>query len=289
MKKSNELNETLIFSSFCSNQSEECPIGNQVSSEMEDTECVSAESVAYQQPSGRSKGTKKKKSELTMEAIIGEDERQHISPKEYPFTAICSLKIKTKTGRNYLGTGFFITRRILLTAGHCVYIHSEGGWAKSIEVIPGRDGKESPWGSVKATQFHALQGWISKQNSSYDFGVIVLPESSPLGEKVGWFGYKTFREPEYKKHELHISGYPGDKGGARQWYMSGYGTAKGPLLKYEIDTMGGQSGSPVWMKEDAKCYALGVHTMGNPQMGNFATCISRYIARFINEIKKSNP
>ena len=45
---------------------------------------------------------------------------------------------------------------------------------------------------------------------------------------------------------LNMSGYPGDKGGSEQWFMSK--TAKSVserVITYEIDSMGGQSGAPV--------------------------------------------
>lgn len=279
---------------FISSDDEPTPSSAKTVFEDKDEKYVSAEFVAYPRsevkkakPTPRAIISKKRPS---MEAVIGEDERELVIPEDFPFTAICALRIKTRTGATYIGTGYFVSPRVILTAGHCVYIHSAGGWAEAIEVSPARNGKDTPFGTVVAKKFYALDAWRKKQDSNSDFGIIVLPEGSSLGTRTGYFECKTLRcNADYKKHLLHISGYPGDKGGKQQWYMSGMGECQGPLLKYDIDTMGGQSGSPVWISIDNRHYAVGVHTMGNPTMGNFATRINRTIMRVVNAIKKANP
>ena len=223
----------------------------------------------------------------SLESIQGLDERVQANPREYPYTAICSLKIRSSSGKYYMGTGFFISSRILLTAGHCVYIHDDNGWPDSIEVIPGRDKSEKPFGSVIANEFMSFDEWIEDRDRNYDMGVIILPEDCPFGEKVGWFGCKTFLdEKEYKGKIFNISGYPGERGGREQLKMSGEGECQGPLLKYDIDTTGGQSGSPVWIVKDNKYYVIGVHTMGNSSIGNFATRIDLDFMRDILEMIK---
>lgn len=224
---------------------------------------------------------------LEPEAIVEADDRVQANPREYPYTAICSLRIRSSSGKTYMGTGFFISSRILLTAGHCVYIHDDNGWPESIEVIPGRDKNEKPFGSVVADQFMSFDDWIENRDRNFDMGVIILPEDCPFGKKVGWFGCKTFLdEKEYMGKTFNISGYPGEKGGREQWKMSGEGESQGPLLKYDIDTTGGQSGSPVWIVNDNKYYVIGVHTMGNSSLGNFATRIDRDFMRDILEMIK---
>lgn len=224
---------------------------------------------------------------LEPEAIVEADDRVQANPREYPYTAICSLRIRSSSGKTYMGTGFFISSRILLTAGHCVYIHDDNGWPESIEVIPGREKNEKPFGSVVADQFMSFDDWIENRDRNFDMGVIILPEDCPFGKKVGWFGCKTFLdEKEYMGKIFNISGYPGEKGGREQWKMSGEGESQGPLLKYDIDTTGGQSGSPVWIVNDNKYYVIGVHTMGNSSLGNFATRIDRDFMRDILEMIK---
>ena len=79
------------------------------------------------------------------EVIIGTDNRVRINPTtSYPWRAICALKITAANGTKWIGTGWLISPRTVITAGHCVYMHDEGGWAKSIEVIPARNDTTNP-------------------------------------------------------------------------------------------------------------------------------------------------
>src|SRR5207248_9320300 len=86
-----------------------------------------------------------------LELIIGSDDRVLVTNNElYPWRCVCSLLITAQSGTMYLGTGWLVSPRVVLTAGHCVYMSDEGGWASQIEVIPagsatsGRSARRSP-------------------------------------------------------------------------------------------------------------------------------------------------
>lgn len=211
-----------------------------------------------------------------LEVIIGTDDRTRINPTtSYPWRAICSLLIRTKTGKSYIGTGWFVSPRTVVTAGHCIYLHNEGGWAQSIEVIPGRNGSLRPYGSAVSSNLRSVSGWTASKNRNYDYGAIILPTSAPLGKTVGFFGIANKNDSFLKSTTLNLSGYPGDKdGGSTQWFH--FRQSKGvtsQVITYEIDTMGGQSGSPVWYKSGDQRYAVGIHTNGHSS-GNSATRIN---------------
>ena len=67
-----------------------------------------------------------------------------------------------------------------MTAGHCVYSHSHGGWAQSIEVIPGMNGAVRPYGSAVSTSFRSVTGWTGSPsgNPEFDYGAIILPDDT---------------------------------------------------------------------------------------------------------------
>lgn len=226
--------------------------------------------------------------ELEEENIIGGDERIRIlRPGNYfPYRAICALRMVSKSGRRYIGTGYFVGPRIVITAGHCMYFHGDGGWAKSIEVIPALDGNNRPFGSCVSTYYCSLNGWTRKKDWNYDFGIIVLPSQSPLGNKTGWFGYSVKNNTGFQGLHVMTAGYPGDKGGNEMWYGAGRCVNENNhKIAYKIDTYAGQSGSPVWVSGN---YAVAIHTNGSPEW-NFATKISGAICKMINDYKKNFP
>jgi V8-like Glu-specific endopeptidase len=116
------------------------------------------------------------------EVIIGPDNRVRINPTTtYPWRAICSLKITAANGKKFIGTGWLVSPRTVITAGHCVYMHDEGGWARSIEVIPALNDASRPYGSFVGTVLRSTNGWVQSKNREYDYGCIILPDKFPSG------------------------------------------------------------------------------------------------------------
>lgn len=119
--------------------------------------------------------TEKELAELTGEptledgplrAIIGTDDRVEITSTSFPYRAICNLQMKSQSGKYYLGSGFFISPRVVVTAGHCLYFHEDGGWADSIEVTPRMLGNQKPYGSAVSRRFCSLIGWTKNKDTN---------------------------------------------------------------------------------------------------------------------------
>ena len=200
------------------------------------------------------------------EAPIGVDERTQITDTaSYPWRAIASLVITARDNSRYIGTGWFISPRTLLTAGHCVYINSGNpatdGWVKQIQVMCGRNGTSLPYGSVTSTVFKSVDGWTENGDENFDFGAIVLP--TPLGETVGMFGVAVYPDDELLGSLVNISGYPGDKPAGTQWFDSrAVARVNARKVYYEADTAGGQSGAPVFRIVDDARIGVAVHAYG---------------------------
>lgn len=215
-----------------------------------------------------------------LEVILGRDDRVRVTnTQDYPYRCICSLLITAQNGSMYVGTGWLVGPRLVLTAGHCVYMADEGGWASQIEVIPGRDGTERPFGSVVATDLRSVTGWTVDGNRDFDYGAILLPEGRRYGDELGWFGYAVRMDDYFQGIDLNLAGYPGDGGptandGTMWQDHRRVKEVNERQITYEIDTYGGQSGSPVWeMIANGDRMGLAIHTWGT-STSNGATRIT---------------
>jgi V8-like Glu-specific endopeptidase len=210
-----------------------------------------------------------------LESIIGEvDARTRVTQTtQFPYRAIASLEITAADGSQWVGTGWFIGPRTVITAGHCVFVHSPqipgaNGWVRSIRVIPGRDGASRPFGFVDATKFRSVAGWTQRADPEFDYAAIILPPGSDLGERVGqFFETAALSDLELKTMFLNVAGYPGDKRGAEAGtlWIDAKRTASVTANKvyYDLDTMGGQSGAPVFAaRPDGRRVAVGIHAYG---------------------------
>ena len=202
-----------------------------------------------------------------VEAVLGVDERTQITDTaSYPWRAIASLVITGRDNSQWVGTGWFVSPRTLITAGHCVYIKNSGvpgrdGWVSKINVMCGRNGTTLPYGSVTSTVFKSVDGWTEEGDENFDFGAIVVP--TPLGEEVGMFGVAVYPDDELLGALVNISGYPGDKPAGTQWFDSrAVAQVNARKVYYEADTAGGQSGAAVFRIVDDARIAVAVHAYG---------------------------
>ena len=204
---------------------------------------------------------------LDLETVHGTDTRTRVQPTDvYPWSATASLLITARDGSQWIGTGWFIRPRTLVTAGHCVYINQSGvpgrdGWVRSIEVMPGRDATTLPFGAVTSTEFWTVQGWIDDGDENYDYGAIIVP--TPVGETVGNFGFGVLSDDELDGAVAQHRGYPGDKPPGTLWYDSHRWRGRPPPRCTMTSTpMGGQSGAAAYRINDDKRVAVAIHAYG---------------------------
>lgn len=220
------------------------------------------------------------------ESVCGRDDRVQVTAvTSIPWRMICQLIITRRDGRRSRCTGWFISPRTVMTAGHCVFSHTGGGWVRSIEVIPGMNGNLRPFGSAAGTSFRSVTGWTQKRKPSHDYGCIILPKNAPLGSRTGWWGFAALSNNSLRNLLANNSGYPGDKPFGTQWYNAGRITrVTNRRLFYMLDTAGGQSGSPTWRYSGGKRHAIGVHAYGG--CPNKSTRISKSVFNNMTSWKK---
>jgi V8-like Glu-specific endopeptidase len=135
------------------------------------------------------------------------------------------------------------------------------GWVKSINVMPGRNGNNLPYGSVTSTFFYSVTGWTDNGDPNYDYGAIIIP--TDLGSTVGWFGFGAFPDADLLSSLGNIAGYPGDKPAGTEWYDDRQiASVDSRKVYYDIDTAGGQSGSAVYRFIGQDRYGFAVHAYG---------------------------
>jgi glutamyl endopeptidase len=225
-----------------------------------------------------------------LEVVIPPDDRVQITDTTVvPWRWICALRITAANGSQFIGTGWLVGPRTVITAGHCVFMHAQGGWARQIEVVPGRNGASRPFGSCTATSFRSVSGWTAGHDRDFDYGAILLPSTCRPGDQLGFFGFAALNDAELLNLSLNLSGYPGDKPAGTQWFMARRATSvTARTIVYNIDTAGGQSGAPVWRLSGGVRHAVGIHTNGS-LLGNSATRIVPDVAANIAAWKAAAP
>ena len=81
--------------------------------------------------------------------------------------------------------------------------------------------------------------------------------------RLGWFGIGVYADADLTASVGNITGYPGDQPEGTQWYDTHQIASVTPSkIYYDIDTMGGQSGSAVYRIVDGKHVGIAVHAYG---------------------------
>lgn len=222
------------------------------------------------------------------EAVFQPDNRKRVAdfadPAAFPWRALCRLVITTGSGGGLLGTGWLISPRVVVTAGHCVYVHPDPdqgefgppGFAAQVRVTPAYLDGDEPFGSQTSDDLHTVEVWATQGGQTLagrqsDYGAIILP--TPV--EVGFFGYGVYDDPDLAGMTVNVYGYPADKdGGSAAWgdFRKLVGVQPRQLF-YNLSTYGGQSGCPVFVKGGDEVTAVGIHNYGGTS-SNSATRIT---------------
>jgi len=207
---------------------------------------------------------------VVLEMVHGVDNRRRITDgktAKYPWCTNASLLITARDGSQWIGTGWFVSPRTLVTAGHCVYIKNSGvpardGWVKSMQVLPGRDAAKLPFGTMTSMQFWTVRGWADSGDENYDYGAIVLPMG--FTPSPGTIGFAVYSDTELQAMTVNVAGYPGDQDPGTLWYdTKQVASVSATKVHYDIDTAGGQSGAAVYHIDPAgKRVGVAIHAYG---------------------------
>lgn len=191
-----------------------------------------------------------------------------------PFRKICDVVITAGDNSLHSGTAFFISPRMLVTCGHCLFVFRPGtathGPVRKVLVMPARNGETNAsqslvgWVEVTPENMRVHDRWRLEGNLDFDYGVLILPPNQPLGAQVGFFNVSPFPDQALNGARPTLSGYPDNVPDGTQWFETNPIRQVAPArLFYDIFTFGGQSGSPVFFADNTQQTACAIHSFGN--------------------------
>ncbi|OQU98653.1 hypothetical protein CLAIMM_04405 [Cladophialophora immunda] len=170
-----------------------------------------------------------------------------------------------------IATGWLVSGDVVVTAGHCAYDYSRSlGRLIQAKAYVGYGSSSVAFRYGKAVA--TTNGWINQEGSEPSDVSFIKLNSPFTSSDVGNFYNFAATPLEGKGAMLGVVGYPGDimnvKGerGATMFEMfkpTDYNLADSDqhMLQYQIDTYGGNSGSPVFGQRDT-FDVIGVHVLG---------------------------
>ncbi|MFX1508425.1 MAG: CARDB domain-containing protein, partial [Promethearchaeota archaeon] len=189
-----------------------------------------------------------------------DDRSRVVTTSNYPWRTICKLYSTAADDTHWIGSGAIIDEFHLLTCGHVVYIHDHGGWVDELEIVPGMDSSNRPYGRAFATNYRSYTGWTQSNMSEHDWAVVTLDRS--IGDFTGWMGRVTApsTDPIYTG-TVYTAGYPGDLNNGEVMYQTSDNGEDADAYNhwYWLDSAGGQSGSPVWYVDGGSRYIMTIH------------------------------
>jgi len=109
------------------------------------------------------------------------------------------------------------SRRLVLTAGHCVNSgplgpHGRSVWSSLLQFVPAYSGEAAPFGAFVAHRRHvfALRQWVRFGNPNFDLGAVVVAPNA-AGEKVADAvgGGVEIALDASRRQDFQTFGYPG--------------------------------------------------------------------------------
>lgn len=185
------------------------------------------------------------------------------------------------------GTGFIIGEHTIATAAHCVYNRTSSEFLNFNISVIGND--NSVVTTMNPHYVHIPKNYIYNTLGS-DYALIYVDDNL---SNYGKFYMGTALNDYVDRHgQVVVSGFPQEypNGYTGDWGLrfkatgSVLSNSNSKVLYYDADTIGGDSGGPVYVEEDIylngeyKEYktAIAIHTNG----GNYGTRINENILRF---------
>jgi V8-like Glu-specific endopeptidase len=206
------------------------------------------------------------------EFVFPPDDRSVYYPSGYPWRCIGRLFVWLPAWAQdwaWSGSAALVWKTAILTCSHVVPWGFDGAW-KALFVPAYYDGS-SVYGSGGSSWVTHAYGYEDHDQGD-DMAVMQLHQ--PLGNWLGYFGYKTYNDDWEGGPYWTLAGYPGMiAGGQRPSVQAGFpitdddSDGAGVELEYKADASPGNSGGPVFGWWNSKPYVIGTHSGGEDNFG----------------------
>jgi V8-like Glu-specific endopeptidase len=205
------------------------------------------------------------------EWVIDPDNRSPYYPNSYPFSVVGRIFVWQDANTpnwSWWGTASLLGVRTIMTASHVVPWGSSN-W-KALFVPAFYDGASifGAWAASWVTDAHGYS------NHAQGDDMAVMRLDVPLGNNLGFFGFRTYNAGWQDLNVWTLPGYPWDKdSGNRPWLHMNFpiidddNDGAGVELEYRADTEGGQSGAPVFAWFNGSADVVGTHSGGEDNFG----------------------
>ena len=212
--------------------------------------------------------------------IIGTDNRQIVLTTGIkPYSTIPHIVVEFPSGAVKHGTAVLFDDDTALTTAHCFY-HEDSGigeWANYVAVYPGQVNTLYPFGDTTGVEAIISSDFMQTFQDKDDWAVLKLAD--PIGNECGWSELKVIT-PVIGK-QVKVIGYPYSSGTEGIMYESTgsmyestgsmYLGSNNDRILHTADTIGGQSGAPVF---DEEGYVIAIHQGGIDSYKNSSVRIS---------------
>lgn len=228
----------------------------------------------------------------TSRYVFPPDDRVEVSnTQKFPFNVISYMSFKRGT-QSKRCTAFIVAPHLALTSGHCIY-NAQNGLSKDIKIFPGR--KENKiYQQLIACDRTTNKKFVSCKQAGnsvcpmYDYGALFF--SPKMAPNTKTYMPLVIGNPAAGS-TVNTAGYPADVGGKTrrgQWRASGTVSitpGDSRVLYNDVDTSGGQSGSPIYLYTPSTNYRraiailsgdITITSQGKEKSYNTATRINNY-------------
>jgi VWFA-related protein len=205
--------------------------------------------------------------------IGGQDERTRVSDTgAFPHRLIAYLSYEASKPNgspdSFRATGFLVGPHMALTNGHVVWDDVRRQFSRNLVVVPGQSGggTDRPHGVRTAVRLATNPGWVETAKIQFDYGAAFF--DTPFAG-ISTYMPLAFDVAPSAGSQVRVAGYPLTVKGKEtldQWVATEkVVSVQGRLLRYRVDTSGGNSGSPVWqVLGGGQVRTIAIHSTGDP-------------------------